>query len=256
MSMIAAEWGSGQVLLVVPVVLPVLHLDLAADRRVQRHLPQPRPVGLGQGPVDDLHHRLAVPRRVRLPDRPRPQDERARRRGRQGPGRGVQEVRAAGRRHDRRRRAPPTSWSACTSCTSRASSTTPSTPRPRPRRSPDAASARTLGGMTVLPFGSWPTPVTSELVVRGRPRARRRRLRRRRRLVVGEPTGGGRPHRRAAAGGRRHRDRGPRRRRGTPAPPCTSTAAARGGSPAACCGSPTGRRSACTASAPTASPSR
>ena len=38
---------------------------------------------------------------------------------------------------ERPRRAPPTSWSGWPSCASRASSTTPSTPRPRPRSSPE-----------------------------------------------------------------------------------------------------------------------
>ena len=56
------------------LVLLVLHLDLAADLGLLRHLPQRRPVWLGQGALDDLRDRAALPRRFRLPDRPRQQD--------------------------------------------------------------------------------------------------------------------------------------------------------------------------------------
>ena len=35
----------------------------------------PRPVRMGQGAVDDLHHLPAVPRGVRVPHRPGTQDE-------------------------------------------------------------------------------------------------------------------------------------------------------------------------------------
>ena len=49
--------------------------------------------GLGQGAVGDLRDRPAVPRRVRVPHRPRPQDERARHGSRAGAGRGAACVR-------------------------------------------------------------------------------------------------------------------------------------------------------------------
>ena len=48
---------------------------------------------------------------------------------------------------------------------------------------------------TVLPYGSWPTPITSELVVRSARLPNGLRVRRRRRVVVGGPARGGRPHR-------------------------------------------------------------
>jgi cytochrome d ubiquinol oxidase subunit II len=62
-------------LLVDDVLLLVLYLVLVAHRRLRRHLPQSGSRWVGQGPVVDLRHRRAVFRRLRLPHRPRPQDE-------------------------------------------------------------------------------------------------------------------------------------------------------------------------------------
>ena len=83
-SMLAEQWGVGQFLWSLHLVHVVLHLDLAADHRVLRHLPQPRHGRLRQVPLGAVHHPRAVPRRVRVPDRTRPQDERARGAGRPG----------------------------------------------------------------------------------------------------------------------------------------------------------------------------
>ena len=94
------------------------------------------------------------------------------------------------------------------------------------------------------PYGSWPSPITSELVVRSA------RLPNGLRVdgddvwwSEGRPEEGGRMavlRRRAGRLRRRGAADGPQR----PQPPCTSTAAAPGGCTTACCGSPTGRPAA------------
>ena len=78
MSVVLAEFGTGQVFWSFLWFFLFFHLDLAVDHGLQRRLPQPGPLGLGQGAVEHLHHRRAVPRCVRLLDRSRAQDERAR----------------------------------------------------------------------------------------------------------------------------------------------------------------------------------
>ena len=121
----------------------------------------------------------------------------------------------------------------------------------RPHRRPPRRGRRSAPSR---PYGSWPSPITSELVVRS--------ARRSASAAPSTATTSGGPRagpRRAAARGRaaaagRRADRGPARRRGTPAPRCTSTAAARGGCATACCGSPTGPTSGSTASAPGGEP--
>ena len=60
-----------------------------------------------------------------------------------------------------------------------------------------------------LPYGSWPTPITSELVVRAAARLGEVRRRRGRRVVVGVAPGRGRPDGDRPPGGRRHRHRRP-----------------------------------------------
>src|SRR5262245_51133659 len=64
--------------LVDDLLLLVLHLDLAVDRRVRRHLPQPRSERMGQDAVDDLRDLHAVPGRLRVSHRARSQDAGAR----------------------------------------------------------------------------------------------------------------------------------------------------------------------------------
>ena len=101
LSLIASEFGSGQVFwsflwffmfFIWIWLLIAVFSDIFRSHDLN---------GWAKAPLDDLHHHPPVPRGVRLPDRPRPQDERARRRSGQGPGRGVQDLRPAGRRNDR-----------------------------------------------------------------------------------------------------------------------------------------------------------
>src|SRR5580700_6575293 len=90
------------------VLLPFLHLDLAAGHGLLRYLPQPRLGRRSQGPVGHLHHHPPVPRRLRVPDRPRRQDARAPSPTSGGPAEGVRFLCARGRRHARRRHRLPT----------------------------------------------------------------------------------------------------------------------------------------------------
>ena len=129
---IAAEWGTGQVFwsflwFFLFFIWIWLLITVFADIFRSDDL-----VGLGQGAVVDLHHRRALPRRVRVPHRPRPQDGRARDR----PGRKPSRMRSANR-SSRRRPRRPRSWRSWTTCGPVASSTTPSSPASRPRRCPD-----------------------------------------------------------------------------------------------------------------------
>ena len=96
-----------------------------------------------------------------------------------------------GLRRARLRPAVASPWA--TTTWARASAASP-TSSPRPDRAWPGAAER-----AVLPFGSWPTPITSELVVRAAAAAQTAAGRRRRRVVVRGPPGGGRPHRGAAA---------------------------------------------------------
>ena len=111
---------------------------------------------------------------------------------------------------------------------------------------PDARGPNVTDMTSVSPTGSWPTPITSELVVRAAARLGEVVRRRRRRLVVGVPARRGRPVGDRPALARRHRRPTSCRRRGTPAPACTSTAAARGRCRTARCGSPSSPTSGCT----------
>ena len=99
----------------------------------------------------------------------------------------------------------------------------------------------------MAPYGSWPTPITSELVVRGRGRPRRCRPRRRHRHVVRAAARGGRAHPARAADGRRPGGRPAPR--GGQRPHGGARVRRRGvvGGRAARCGSPTGPTSGCTA---------
>ena len=83
----------------------------------------------------------------------------------------------------------------------------------------------------MAPYGSWPTPITSELVVRAAAGLGGRRRRRRHGDVVGAAARGGRAHPARAAGRATARRSTCCPQGSTPAPPCTSTAAAPGGSP-------------------------
>ena len=123
------------------VVLPVLHLDLDPDHGLRGHLPQPRPLRLGEGDLGDLRDLHAVPRRVRVPHRPRAQDERARAGGGAGPGRGASastSSRPPGTGGQPGRRAQPPRGPEGR----RASSTTPSSSSSRPRSSAEIARRR------------------------------------------------------------------------------------------------------------------
>src|SRR6266851_1403813 len=73
-------------------VLPVGDLDLDPDLGVHRHLPQPRSVRLGQGPVVPVRVDHPAGRRAGVPDRPRWQHARAGRAAGSGPGRGVPQL--------------------------------------------------------------------------------------------------------------------------------------------------------------------
>ena len=122
-------------------------------------------------------------------------------------------------------------------------------PAPRPGRRTDVSRTyrRAMSEQRPLPCGSWPTPITSELVVRAAARPGAVRGRRR-------ESGGRSPVRaRAAAplwcaGPPTGRPPTSSRRRGTRGPGCTSTAAARGRWSAARCGSPSSPTSGCTGS--------
>ena len=76
--MTLADFGTGQVFLSMLWFFLFFIWIWLLIVGLRRHLPQPRPGRLGQGALGDLRDRPAVPRRVRLPDRARSQDERAR----------------------------------------------------------------------------------------------------------------------------------------------------------------------------------
>ena len=120
------------------------------------------------------------------------------------------------------------------------------------RRPPTDAATRER---TSAPYGSWPSPITAELVVAGAVGLGDVPGRRRRRVVGRAPARA----RRAGSSVVRHRagrrdGRRVPRRASRPAPACTSTAAAPGGCTTTPSSSPTGPTSGSTGSIPTPSP--
>src|SRR5580700_4231388 len=77
--------------------LPLDYLDLDPDLRLHRHLPQPRPVGLGEGAVVRVRAVHPADRRPGLPDRPGWRDATARPAGRTAAGSGGPPLHPAGR---------------------------------------------------------------------------------------------------------------------------------------------------------------
>ena len=135
---------------------------VAAVPDVRRHLPQQGPRRCGQGAVDDLRDRRAVPRRVHLPHRTRRQDGRPRHRTGASPGAGVPD--ATCRTPQAQRGAPPTSWPSSPTSRSGACSATPSSSSRRLASSPEAARAEGVA------TGQVATPRPSDRAVRAESR--------------------------------------------------------------------------------------
>ena len=205
------------------------------------------------------HRARAAGRVLRLPDvrpyleRPiRGRTARHHARARRAPARRGQGGDRAGRGVRRARATPGCRSPSATTTWARACAASPISSQ-RPDRVAGSAER------AVLPFGSWPTPITSELVVRARAPAQRAPASTA--TTCGGPRAG--PRRRAAPRSLRRAadgtvDRRCSPRRGTPAPACTSTAAARGGPAPALVVRRLGRPAAAPRSrrAPSRSPSR
>ena len=113
-------------------------------------------------------------------------------------------------------------------------------------------SVREIGGRARrVPYGSWPTPITSAVVVAEAVGLSEVRVDGDGPIwTEGRPAEGGRTRTGAQVRPTASLDRSAGEPSTTPAPPCTSTAVAPGGSATASSGSPTGRTSVSTCSRP------